>query len=563
MVSMKVLSAAEMQACDRATAERYGRPTIELMRAASEALAHFVRSQFPHARRVTVLAGRGNNGGDGLMAARLLASAGLEVSTILLGPAVRFATDAALAWEELLASAEPSSIHVVESREDLAALEALFRVDLLIDALLGTGFKPPMRGLALDFLGFVQSSPAKILSVDLPSGWPADSTAAVEAGVFPADAVLTFTAPKPAHLFGQLTREVSDPVAVAPIGSPEEAMASALDLGWTGSSLELVQQSRAAEANKGRFGHVLVVGGCFGSEGGKAGAPLMASLAALRAGAGLVTAAIPAPALALAASAALELMSWPLEVSAAGGATAANLAPERLAPLLAGKTVLVAGPGVGQAPETAEFLAGLLASADLPTVLDADALNLIAAQPGLLPKSRKSPLIVTPHPGEMARLMGTSVAGIQADRLQAARALAERLQATVVLKGARTVVAHPDGSAAVNTTGNPAMAKGGSGDVLAGLIGGLLAQYPAEPERAVEAAVYLHGLAADLALSRGDQHTLLATDSFRFLSRAFQQNPFAHFHPEAPSGYVCLAGKSARPRGHRAHAHSHSAQELT
>src|ERR1017187_2340701 len=222
---MRVLSAAEMQACDRLTTERFGIPSIDLMRAASGAVAAFAREQFPRARRVTVLCGRGNNGGDGMMAARLLAASGLEVTTLLLGAPERLGPDVVKAWGELLLSAVPRTVHVVENAEQLAAHADALQADLLVDALVGTGFKPPLKGLALAALEWVKASSAPILAVDLPSGWPADETSATVDGlVFPADAVITFTAPKPAHIFGQLTRRWSQPIVVAPIGSPQEAM---------------------------------------------------------------------------------------------------------------------------------------------------------------------------------------------------------------------------------------------------------------------------------------------------------------------------------------------------
>jgi NAD(P)H-hydrate epimerase len=207
-----------------------------------------------------------------------------------------------------------------------------------------------------------------------------------------------------------------------------------------------------------------------------------------------------------------------------------------------GKTVLAIGPGLGQSAETAKFVAGLLSATKIPTVIDADALNILAAKPVLLAKLAKGrTLVLTPHPGEMARLLGISTAGVQAHRQQEARAFARRVGVTLVLKGARTLIAHPDGSVTVNTTGNPGMAKGGSGDVLTGLIAGLLAQHPTEPARAVEAAVYLHGLAADMAVRTADEHTLLATDGLAQLSQAFR------FHTSGPNGYVWLQGMPAAP----------------
>jgi NAD(P)H-hydrate epimerase len=533
-----------MQACDRATTERFGVASIDLMRAAAAAVAAFARDEFRQARRVTVLCGRGNNGGDGLMTAWLLADAGLDVTTVLLGEPEGLKGDAAEAWAELT-NPERGKIHVVTVAEELARLKSALDADLIVDAVVGTGFKPPLKGLALAALKWMKASKAPVLppvlSIDLPSGWAADAASAgSDAPTFPADAVITFTAPKPAHVFGQLTRRWDQPVVVAPIGSPEGAIVSALKLRWAGSAMALPQTPRAAGANKGSFGHVLVVGGTFGSAGGKAGAPAMSALAALRVGAGLVTAAVPAPALAVVSAVAPELMTWPLEASPAGAISDMNLAPERVAALMAGKTVLAIGPGLGQLPETVKFVTGLLAATKTPAVIDADALNILAAKPVLLAKLAKGrTLVLTPHPGEMARLTGKTVAEVQTRRLETARTFAEKLGVTVVLKGARTVIAHPTGQVAVNTTGNPAMAKGGSGDLLTGLIAGMLAQYPADVARAVEAAVYLHGLAADMAVREGDEHTLLATDSLRQLGRVFR------FRPRGANGYVWLQGPPA------------------
>jgi len=537
---MQVLSAAEMQACDRVTTERYGVASIDLMRAAAAAVATFAREQFPRARRVTVLCGRGNNGGDGMMTAWLLADAGLDVTTVLLGEPEGLKGDAAEAWAELT-NPERGKIHVVTVAEELARLKKALDTDLLVDAVVGTGFKLPLKGLALAALKWMKASKAPVLAVDLPSGWAADGTGAnTDAPVFPSDAVITFTAPKPAHVFGQLTRGWDQPVVVAPIGSPEGAVVSALKVRWAGSAMAMAQAPRAAGANKGSFGHVLVVGGTFGSAGGKAGAPAMSALAALRVGAGLVTAAVPGPALAVVSAVAPELMTWPLEASAVGAISDANLAPERVAALIAGKTVLAIGPGLGQLAETVKFATGLLAETKMPAVIDADALNILAAKPVLLAKLAKGrTLVLTPHPGEMARLTGKTVAEVQARRLETARTFAEKLGVTVVLKGARTLIAHPNGQVSVNTTGNPAMAKGGSGDVLTGLIAGMMAQYPGDVAQAVEAAVYLHGLAADMAVHEGDEHTLLATDSLRQLGRVFR------FKVRGANGYVWLQGLPA------------------
>ncbi len=542
MVAMHVLSAAEMQVCDRATTERFGIPSIELMRTASAAVASFALAHFAGARRVTVLCGRGNNGGDGMMAARLLADAGLDLTTLLLGDPEQLSGDSLAAWNELNAGGK-SKVRVVRDARELAGLQDALGADLIVDAVLGTGFKPPMKGLALAACEWLQQSRAPILAVDLPSGWPADEKSAAVAGpVFPADAVVTFTAPKCAHVFGQLTRTWYQPVVVAPIGSPEAAIVSKLKLSWAGASMELAQKPRAAASNKGNFGHVLVVGGSFGSAGGKAGAPAMTALAALRAGAGLVTAAVPAPALPAVSSFAPELMTLPLAATRPGEIAAKNLEKKQMAKLLGGKTVLAIGPGLGQGTETAKFVAGMLAATKIPAVIDADALNILAGKPALIRKLAKGRTVVlTPHPGEMARLACTTVAKIQANRLEAARDYAQGMGVTLVLKGARTLIAHPDGRVAVNTSGNPGMAKGGSGDLLTGLIAGLLAQYADDPARAVEAAVYLHGIAANLAVREGDEHTLLATDCLAQLARAFQSREY-NFEVDGKTGYVWLQG---------------------
>ncbi|MGO9318119.1 MAG: NAD(P)H-hydrate dehydratase [Terracidiphilus sp.] len=540
-VAMRVLSAAEMQACDRVTTERFGVLSIELMRAASGAVAAFARAEFPRARRVTVICGHGNNGGDGMMAARLLADSGLEVTTLLLGAPDELKGDAATAWRELTSPAH-GVIHVIEADEELSRYNCALETDLIVDAVVGTGFKPPLKGLALTALEWVKASTAPILAVDLPSGWPADeSSVTIPGPVFPADAVITFTAPKPAHVFGQLTRHWSQPIVVASIGSPDEAIVSELKLTWAGSSLALAQKPRPAAANKGNFGHVLVVGGTLGTAGGKTGAPAMAALGALRAGAGLVTAAVPAPALPLVAAIAPELMTWPLASTPSGCIAAENLAPEFLSALMAGKTVLAIGPGMGQSPETAKFVTGLLEATTIPAVIDADALNILATERELLTKLSKlakggRTLVLTPHPGEMARLAGITVAEVQANRLAVARGFAQRTGVTLVLKGWRTLIASPDGLVAVNTSGNPGMAKGGSGDLLTGLIAGLMAQYSDEPALAVEAAVYLHGLAADLAVRCDDEHTLLVTDTVSHLAQAFR------FHSSGQTSYLWLQG---------------------
>ena len=563
---MKILSAAEMQACDRLTIEKYGITSSQLMHKASSAVADFALQHFPSAQRITILCGRGNNGGDGLVAANLLAHAGRHVTAVLLGSPGGLKGDAAEAWRNFTAGKPPSGPEgptratvIITVPGELLDHNELLDTDLIIDAIVGTGFQPPLRDLPLAALNWllVINPKAPILAVDLPSGWNADSTSTIaEAPAFPADAVITFTAPKPAHLFGLLTRNYAQPIIVAPIGSPAEPIVSALNQHWSGSSKAITEKPRPTDSNKGMYGHVLVIGG---SEG-KSGAPGMASLAALRMGAGLVTAAVSPSVLPLVAALAPELMTHALavdqdeqvgqqngQVVQGGQISPANLEPARLEKLLKGITVLAIGPGLGTTPEATEFALSLLERCRLPAVADADALNSISAQRERLPAIADGrTLVLTPHPGEMARLTGLTTKQVQANRVEIARDFATRYKLTLVLKGARTLIAHADGSLAVNTTGNPAMAKGGSGDLLTGMIASLLAQHPDDPNRAVEAAVYLHGLAADITvqdkgISAGigsDQHTLLATDSLQNLHKAF------HFQPQALSGYCWVQGMS-------------------
>jgi NAD(P)H-hydrate epimerase len=530
---MKILTASEMRATDRLTVEQFGIPSATLMEKAGSAVARFVLREYPEHRRIAVLCGKGNNGGDGFVAAHHLLEAGLSVAVLLLGDPADLKGDAKAMFDRL-------SLAPILARDE-AALDAqpvrelLQHAELFLDAVVGTGFQPPLRGVAAALAQRIDRLEAPVVAVDLPSGWDADSRQADSRGAFRADAVVTFTAPKLAHLFGNMTRGA---IVVAAIGSPEEAVLSATRLHWTGSSAAVAHPPRVPDSNKGMYGHVLVVGGARGT----AGAAAMASVAALRAGAGLVTAAIPASILPTVAQAALELMTVPMLEGENGEISAANLAPNRLNSLLEKITVLAVGPGISQHPDTAEFVVELVGRTKQPLVLDADALNIVSKDPTKLDGQGRS-LVVTPHPGEMARLIGGTVKQVQADRENIARAFATAHNVTVVLKGWRTLVAHPSGEIAVNTTGNPGMAKGGSGDILTGIVAAMLAQYARDGSadavaRAVEAAVYLHGLAADLAVLEQDEHTLLATDTVSHLCNAFR------FRAEDKAGYVWLQGCS-------------------
>lgn len=536
---MEILTSAEMGAADRRTAEQFGVPLAELMENAGAAVARFCLRRYPASRRVVVLCGKGNNGGDGFVASRMLAAAGVGVAVLLLGREDEVKGEAAAALARLRAEAPAVAIRPVLDEAGLTAVsDTMASAELLIDAVVGTGFRPPLRGLAAALRELAAKLDAPVVAVDLPSGWDADSTAQTAKGAFRADAVVTFTRPKMAHVFGHMTHSTFGPVVVAEIGSPAEAIVSAANLSWAGAAKSIAEKPRDVNANKGKYGHVLIVGGSYGT----AGAPSMASLAALRTGAGLVTAAVPKSILELVAGVAPELMLKSLAEGTGNreqgtGLSLAQLEEEALANLLKGISVVGIGPGLGQAKTTQEFVRGFVERVSLPMVLDADALNAFAGSTELLKragttndaKGKPRKLVLTPHPGEMARLAGITVKAVEADRVGLARRFAVEHKVTLVLKGWRTLIAHPDGRIAVNTSGNPAMAKGGSGDILTGTIAAMLAQFPEDVARAVEAAVTLHGLAADCCVTGNggaaravDEHTVLATDTLAHLSDAFR-----------------------------------------
>jgi len=524
---MKMLTAAEMMAADKRTAQS-GIPLAELMEHAGAAVARFVASQYAQAERVLVLCGKGNNGGDGFVAARRLAGGGRRVKVLLLGDPAALTGEAGAAFAHLQTERRVKIYTAKDEVELEAETHRIAEADVIVDAVVGTGFKPPLRGLAVLLRTKLAAMNTPVVAVDLPSGWDADATGEASATAFRADAVVTFTAPKPAHLFGHLA---DGAVVVADIGSPEKAVQSAEKIFWAGASKALAEVPRAINSNKGKFGHVLVVGGAWG----KAGAPAMASLAALRTGAGLVTAAVPEGIVNTVAHITPELMMAPLREVQGGTVAAENLKPKMLAALLKKMSVVAVGPGLGTTPQATEFVHGLVEQCKLPMVIDADALNAFAGQTNLL-KGRGRTLVLTPHPGEMARLLGTTVKAVEADRVALARAFAKKHHVTLVLKGWRTLIAHPDGRVAVNTTGNPAMAKGGSGDILTGIVAAMLAQYPAQVAEAVEAAVFLHGLAGDFAARSQDEHTVLATDTLAHLSDAFR------YRVKDADGLVWLCG---------------------
>lgn len=507
---MKIVTAAEMRAIDRATSERFGVPSLTLMENAGAAVADYILSEHAEAQRIVICCGKGNNGGDGFVTARRLHEKGKTVQVILLADPAELRGDAAAMFGKL-----PATAIAVHSREELKSdrVRLALAADLYVDAILGTGFRPPVSGLYADAIAVMNPSRAPVVAVDIPSGADADAMGPQTGTMARADAVVTFTAPRPAHVFGRLT---AGPTCVADIGSPEEAIVSSLKLNVIAArDVAPLLGPRPVESNKGLYGHVLVIGGSVG----KAGAAAMAGMSALRAGAGLATVATAKSALPTVAGFYPELMTEALLETEAG--TIAKTARRRLDELAKGKTVLAIGPGISRHTQTSQLARAVVSHRQLPSVLDADGLNAFEGQAGKL-KGKGGTLVITPHPGEMARLAGCSTADVQKDRLGVARKFAREHDVIVVLKGHRTLVVRPDGEAWVNTTGNPGMSTGGTGDVLTGMVAGMMAQHPPKDVLlAVLAAVHLHGLAGDVMRERMGEHSLVATDLLRGLPEAF------------------------------------------
>lgn len=508
---MKIVTADEMREIDRVTSERFGVPSITLMENAGTAVAEFVLSQYPSTKRIGVICGKGNNGGDGFVAARKLHESGKEVSVTLLASGSELKGDAVEMFAKLPVAAIP-----VSSKGELNHGPAgdVFNAEILIDAILGTGFRPPVSGLYAEAIAALNASLATVVSVDIPSGADADVMGAQTGAVARSDGIVTFTAPRPAHIFGMLT---TGPIVVSPIGSPEDAIVSSLNLNViTPRDVVPVIGPRPPTANKGNFGHVLVLGGSLG----KAGAAAVAGIAALRAGAGLSTVATAKCVVHTVAGFHPELMTEPLEQTEEASISGKVSARRRIDALIQGKTVLAVGPGISRNQETAKLVRSLVSKSEIPMVLDADGLNAFEGHAAELNGKGRS-LVITPHPGEMARLVGSSVAAVQRDRVNVARTFAREHGVIVVLKGHRTLIAEPDGVMWANTTGNPGMATGGTGDILTGMVAGFIAQNPERIIEAVIAAVYLHGLAGDVACETMGEQSLIATDLLTALPEAF------------------------------------------
>jgi ADP-dependent NAD(P)H-hydrate dehydratase / NAD(P)H-hydrate epimerase len=501
---MKVLTAAQMREVDRRTIEM-GIPGVVLMENAGHRVVELLAEKFAPlaAQRIAILCGKGNNGGDGMVVARQLFTRfqARALHVVVLAAPEDLKGDAAQNYRMLQVCGCPVAREIpAEAR--LATI--------VVDALLGTGISGPAAGAMLDAIREINRGfpLAKVVAVDIPSGMPSDSGEPLGEHAR-ADYTVTFTAPKPAHVLAPNCDAVGE-LRVAAIGSPPQlhhADDDADDSIW----LSLVQPAmfghllapRPRAGHKGSFGHVLAIAGSHG----KTGAAAMCGMAALRSGAGLVTVASEESAIPVIAGHAAELMTEPLSSG-------------RLAAIVENKDVIAIGPGLGTDPETVALVRRAFAEFAQPMVVDADALNALA---GAKWSGAGKLRVLTPHPGEMARLCGKTTAEVSADRLAAARGLATERQVTVVLKGERTLIAFPDGRVWINPTGTPAMGTGGTGDILTGMIAGFLGQFPKDPGQAIAAAVYLHGLAGELGAAALTEKCLVATDLLRYLPAALEE----------------------------------------
>lgn len=506
----KILTSAQMGKVDRETIAA-GIPGIVLMETAAARCVEYIAEKFGPvgARRIAVVCGKGNNGGDGLAIARQL--------YVRFRPRELWVTLACDPGElRGDAAANLAMLRACGLRETRTIPQHARTADLVVDAVLGTGLKGAASGEALEAIRAINGEfpLAKVLAVDIPSGLSGDS-GEIPGEYVRADATVTFTAPKVCHALAPAANLMGD-LRVAGIGSPESLYEedAAIDLALvTRESVARLFAPRARDANKGRFGHVLIVAGSRG----KSGAAAMAGMAAMRAGAGLATVACPESAAGMVAARCPELMTEPLPETASG--TLSREAGGRICELAAARSVVAIGPGIGTDQETREVVRRVFEELDRPVVVDADALNCLA---GWHWRGGGRVRVLTPHPGEMSRLTARPIPEIQAARVAAARGLARERGVTVVLKGEGTLTAFADGRVWVNPTGSPAMATGGSGDILTGMLAGLMAQFPGDTDLAAAGAVYLHGLAGELAARDLMEQPVMATDLLRYFSEGIR-----------------------------------------
>lgn len=501
---MYLVTAQEMRELDRLTIEAYGTPGDVLMERAGAGATEALLRAFPHVRdtAVLILAGRGNNGGDGFVMARHLKKAGVKCEVILAAKKAEVQGDALLNLQAF-ARMRGKITEITEPAQLDVAQEKLGRCGLVVDALLGTGLNAPVQGLLASLIDMMNMSGLPIVAVDIPSGLNADLGTPLGIAV-QAELTVTFGFPKLGQI-GEPGSAYVGELAIVDIGIAPEALAHLrprVNL-LTQEEVGALVRTRRHDAHKGDFGHLLVLAGARG----KSGAALLCGGSALRVGVGLVTLGGPSSLIPIFSSVLIEAMTTPLPELPDGSFC---LDENALAQAIKAKTAMAFGPGVGVSADTVGLTRWLVNNSEIPLVIDADGLNCLATDLSVL-RNAQVPMVLTPHPGEMAGLLKSTNANVQGRRLEVARSFAQEHRCFLVLKGANTVIAAPDGRVWINSTGNPGMASGGMGDVLTGIIGGLLAQgYP--PEEACQLGVFLHGYAGDMAAEEKGEAGILARD---------------------------------------------------
>ena len=502
---MRVLNTQQMREADRRTIDDVGIPSIVLMENAGRQAVAAMEAAFEDlaTSHVGVLCGRGNNGGDGFVVARTLVQRGVETSVFLLGSVAEVRGDARTNLE-ILGRIGLTVVEITNAQEWELHFSEISQCEVLVDAILGTGFHGQLSGLLETVVADVNGLGVPVVAIDLPTGVSADSHE-VEGEAIEASMTVTLAAPKIPLILPPADSHGGD-LVIADIGIPlpilDDVEGPYIEL-LTRERMRDLVPARAADSHKGDFGRVLIIAGSLG----RTGAAHLAAMGALRSGAGLVTIATPRSCVPVVAAMAPEYMTEPLDETVSG--TIDYSALDRVLEIKA--DVIAVGPGLGQSPGTAAFVQGLLERAGVPLVLDADALNAFAGDPDRLVGRDGVDVVITPHPGEMARLLNISVEAVQHDRLRHATEFAASHRVHVVLKGHRTIIAGPDNRAFVNLTGNSGMATGGTGDLLTGMIAAWFAQL-LDAEAACKLAVYLHGTAGDLAEADEGDVSLIAGD---------------------------------------------------
>ena len=514
---MRVLNATQMREADARAIQEIGIPSIVLMENAGRQVVAALEAHYSDllARHVAILCGRGNNGGDGFVVARTLHQRGVDVSVFVLGSIGDVRGDARLNLE-ILGRLGLTAVEIADEQAWELHFSEIAECDLIVDAIFGTGLKTPLSGIMETVVADVNGSGIPVLSIDLPSGISADTPELIGDCIH-ASMTVTLGAPKLPLVLPPGEGHAGN-VVIADIGIPAGVIDSV-----DGPRLELLTREdmrellppRQLESHKGDYGHVLVVAGSQG----KTGAAYLTAMGALRSGAGLVTVATPKNCQPIVAAMAPEYMTIALGEDAQGQVSAEAvdqvLATER--------DVIAVGPGLGTGEAVTAFVRALVERGTVPLVIDADGLNVLAGRSDSINGGDGSrDLIMTPHPGEMGRLAGISTTDVQANRIEVARNFATRHHVYVILKGHRTLIATPDGKVFINPTGNPGMASGGSGDLLAGMVAGWLGQL-LDTEAACKLAVFLHGLAGDLAEADEGEQAMTASDIANHLGDAIAE----------------------------------------